>query len=106
MCEDLSALPQSPAPNLEGGEDTSGVRGAVAHAPPAPPPPPGPHPARAKNVVMVLIDDIRPELSNYGSHVPTPNFAKFAEGALTLTNAYVQYSFCCPSRNSFLASGV
>lgn len=32
MCEDLSALPQSPAPNLEGGEDTSGVRGAVAHA--------------------------------------------------------------------------
>jgi hypothetical protein len=85
------------------GNCTSG--GTVAHVPPAPPPPPppGPHPARAKNVVMVLIDDIRPELSNYGSHVPTPNFAKFAEGALTLTNAYVQYSFCCPSRNSFLS---
>ena len=52
---------------------------------------------------MILIDDIRPELTNYGSHVPTPSFERFSKGALTLTNAYVQYSFCCPSRNSFLS---
>ena len=27
---------------------------------------------------------------------------KFAESALTFKNAYIQYSFCCPSRNSFM----
>ena len=82
------------------GDCTSG--GTLA-PPPLPPAPPPPAPKGAKNVLMILIDDIRPELSNYGSHVPTPNFEKFAKSALTLTNAYVQYSFCCPSRNSFLS---
>jgi len=69
------------------GNCTSG--GIVAPPPPPgpPPPPPPPAPKGAKNVLMILIDDIRPELSNYGSHVPTPNFEKFAKGALTLTNA-------------------
>eukprot|EP01048_Picozoa_sp_COSAG05_P027177 COSAG05_NODE_7798_length_768_cov_4.035874_1_plen_202_part_01 len=84
------------------GNCTSGGS-AVAPPPTPPPPPPGPAPAGAKNVLMILIDDIRPELTNYGSHVPTPNFERFSKGALTLTNAYVQYSFCCPSRNSFLS---
>jgi hypothetical protein len=77
--------------------------GGTVSPPPPPPPPPPPAPKNAKNVLMILIDDIRPELSNYGSHVPTPNFEKFSKSALTLTNAYVQYSFCCPSRNSFLS---
>lgn len=70
--------------------------------PPPPTPPPVPPPKNAKNILMILIDDLRPELGAYGSHVPTPNLDKFAKSALTLTNAYIQYSFCCPSRNSFM----
>ena len=84
------------------GNCTSG--GVILPPPPSPPtPPPGPHPPNASNVLMILIDDIRPELGVYGSHVSTPNMDKIARSALTLTNAYIQYSFCCPSRNSFLS---
>ena len=58
-----------------------------------------------KNVLLILIDDLRPELGLYGSHVPTPNLDRFdaADGVTIFSNAYVQYSFCCPSRNSFMS---
>ena len=51
-------------------------------------------------------DDLRPEIGAYGyKNAPaTPALDKFAKTALVFKNAYVQYSFCCPSRAS--ASGV
>ena len=73
--------------------------------PPAPVPPlPPPPPAGSLNVLLIAIDDLRPELGVYGSHVPTPNLDRFARtaGVTVFDNAYVQYSFCCPSRNSFM----
>ena len=84
---------------------SAGVRLPPAPTPPPPPPPPPPpHPKGAKNILMILIDDIRPEIGVYGSSTSqTPNFDTFAKTSLVLTNAYIQYSFCCPSRNSFLS---
>eukprot|EP00039_Didymoeca_costata_P023018 m.5766 g.5766 ORF g.5766 m.5766 type:complete len:657 (+) comp3394_c0_seq1:31-2001(+) len=70
--------------------------------PPPPPPPLPPAIKGAKNVLFIAVDDLRPELGAYGSHVPTPNLDAFSKTALTFENAYVQYSFCCPSRNSFM----
>ena len=83
------------------GNCTSG--GTILPTPPPPPtPPPGPAPPHAKSVLFIAIDDLRPELGAYGSHVPTPHLDAFAKEALVFTNAYIQYSFCCPSRNSFM----
>lgn len=70
--------------------------------PPPPPPPIPPAPKNAKNIMLLLADDLRPELGVYGSHVPTPHLDKLATQSVWFTNAYVQYSFCCPSRNSFM----
>jgi arylsulfatase A-like enzyme len=50
--------------------------------------------------LFIAVDDLRPELGVYDwKHAPkTPNLDKFAESALVFKNAYIQYSFCCPSR--------
>ena len=64
------------------------------------------------NVLFLISDDLRPELGCYrGIHAPNP-FSKFristphldalARRSLLLTNAYVQFSLCGPSRTSFL----
>lgn len=77
--------------------------------PPAPSPPPSPPPApaplNAKSVLFVVVDDLRPELASaYGQkRLVTPHLDAFAATALTFTRAYVQYSHCSPSRNSFLS---
>ena len=46
-------------------------------APPGPPPPPprpSPAPTGAKDVLFVMVDDLRPEIGAYGArHVSTPN---------------------------------
>ena len=89
------------------GNCTSG--GTIIPPPPPPPTPPTPAPppapAGALNVLLVLIDDLRPELGLYGSHVPTPKLDSWArgDGVTVFSNAYTQYSFCCPSRNSFVS---
>ena len=46
--------------------------------PPPPPPPPMPPPPKgAMNVLMIAIDDMRPELAPYGAaHMHTPNMQK------------------------------
>lgn len=68
--------------------------------PPSPLPPFPPAPPNAKNVLFIAVDDLRPELGVYGfkHHPPTPNLDAFAKTALRFHRAYVQYSFCCPSR--------
>lgn len=55
------------------------------------------------NVVMILIDDLRPELHTYGvAEVATPNIDRFAQQAVRFNRAYCQYPVCNPSRSSFL----
>ena len=81
------------------------------------PPPPGPPsqaacptrkpakaPAGAKNVLYVLVDDLRPSLSPYGqTQVHTPNIQKLADTGTLFERAYCQEAVCSPSRNSFLS---
>ena len=45
----------------------------------------------AMNVLMIAIDDMRPELEPYGqAHMHTPNMQKLAERSTLFSRAYVQ----------------
>lgn len=56
-----------------------------------------------KNVLFIMADDMRPNIAAYGhSFMKTPNLDKLASEATLFQRAYVQYSFCAPSRNSFM----
>ncbi|MDG2125707.1 MAG: sulfatase-like hydrolase/transferase, partial [Verrucomicrobiales bacterium] len=58
---------------------------------------------RAKNVLLVVCDDLNTHVSTSGySPIHTPTLAGFAEEAMTFRNAYCQYPVCGPSRASFL----
>lgn len=66
-------------------------------------PNPVPTPPGIKNVLLILVDDLRPELGCYGHNTTvTPNVDKLASTGLLFQRAYVQFSFCAPSRNSFM----
>ena len=55
------------------------------------------------NVLMIVVDDLRPMLPSWGyEHVQAPNIAKFAASALVFNHTYVQQAVCGPSRNSFM----
>eukprot|EP00045_Choanoeca_perplexa_P009776 m.95622 g.95622 ORF g.95622 m.95622 type:complete len:117 (+) comp15024_c0_seq4:665-1015(+) len=59
--------------------------------------------AERKNVLMILVDDLRPQMNAYGhSFMHTPNFDRLANTGLTFNRAYITYSYCSPSRNSFM----
>lgn len=69
-----------------------------------PPPPPAPAPPGVKNVLLMIADDLRPQLmAAYGhSWMKTPNIDKFTRTATVFLRAYVQQQVCSPSRNSFM----
>ena len=97
----------------------SGLKGG-GKLPPAPPPaPPHPHhpsgaevlgkcpllsppqkaPAGAKNVLYILVDDLRPSLSPYGqTQVHSPNIQQLADTGTTFLRAFCQEAVCSPSR--------
>lgn len=83
---------------------TSGVVRNNPTAPPTMPAPPG-----SKNVLMIIIDDLRPQLGCYnitvggGQKMHTPNIDGLAARGLLFRNAYNQYAVCSPSRNSFMS---
>ncbi len=55
------------------------------------------------NILFIAVDDLRPELSNYGAdQMVTPHFDRLAERGITFTRAYCQQAVCAPSRNSVL----
>lgn len=55
------------------------------------------------NVLMIISDDLRPELGSYGNKViRTPNVDRIAARATKFDRAYTQYPLCNPSRTSFL----
>ena len=58
-----------------------------------------------KNVLMIAIDDMRPELSSYGfAHMHTPHTDALAAKGTTFTRAYVQVAVCMPSRQAIMTS--
>jgi iduronate 2-sulfatase len=58
--------------------------------------------ASRPNVLFILSDDLRPDLSCYGSPVATPNLDRLAGRGVRFANAWVQYPLCNPSRTSML----
>src|SRR5687768_4104206 len=60
--------------------------------------------AARPNVLLMIADDLRPQLGCYGYPVvKTPHLDAFARHAVRFDRAYVQVAVCSPSRNSFLS---
>lgn len=55
------------------------------------------------NVVVFLVDDLRPDLKCYGNElIKSPNIDKLAEEGVKFNKAYCQQAICAPSRMSIL----
>ena len=55
------------------------------------------------NLLFIIFDDLRPELSPYGSrHMLAPNFERLANQSVIFDHAYCQIAVCNPSRDSLL----
>lgn len=55
------------------------------------------------NVLLIIADDLRPELGVYGNKtVLTPNLDKLGNTGLVFSAAFCQISWCSPSRTSLL----
>ena len=84
---------------------SSCTSGILHTQPPTIPPKPVKHwPSGAKNVLFLVADDMRPSIGPYGlkgSH--TPNLDRIAREGTTFARAYIQQSYCAPSRNSFMS---
>src|SRR5690606_32253255 len=56
-----------------------------------------------KNVLFILVDDLRPNLGCYGDmNAYTPNIDKLAQQGIVFNKAYCQQAVCNPSRTSML----
>ena len=84
---------------------TSGYLAAAPGPAPAPTPAPAPAPANAKNLLYIVVDDLRNELgfTNGRRGLVTPHMDALAARSMVFTRAYVQQGVCSPSRNSFLS---
>ncbi len=59
---------------------------------------------QVKNIVLLYVDDLRPEINCYGkSKLITPNIDRLAERSLVFNKAYCQVPICMPSRVSTLS---
>jgi len=61
--------------------------------------------AQRMNVLLVLVDDLRPQLGayNHSDQMYTPNIDALAKDALVFEHGYTNYPYCSPSRNSFMS---
>jgi N-acetylglucosamine-6-sulfatase len=84
---------------------------AQASAPPAPRQPPAgtlqlqrSPGVQPKNVIFILVDDLRYDALGYMGHpwLETPNLDALARGGVQMRNAFVTTSLCSPSRASIL----
>ena len=63
-----------------------------------------PAPQESPNVLLIIVDDLRPQLGAYGHHIMhTPNIDRLAEEGLLFRRAYAQWPVCGPSRASLLS---
>jgi iduronate 2-sulfatase len=59
---------------------------------------------RHANVILIVVDDLRPELGCYGAEgVKSPHIDRLAARGMLCRRAYAQYPVCNPSRSSFLS---
>jgi len=59
---------------------------------------------RGKNVLLIYVDDLRPELKCYGrTKIVSPNIDNLAARSLVLNRGYCQIPVCMPSRVSTLS---
>jgi iduronate 2-sulfatase len=57
-----------------------------------------------KNVLLIVIDDLRPQLGAYGlEEMHTPHIDRLASEGVLFTRAYAQQAICGPTRNSFMS---
>jgi iduronate 2-sulfatase len=60
--------------------------------------------AERPNVLLILVDDLRPELGCYGAeYVQSPNIDRLAEQGVVFERAYCQQAHCASSRFSMLS---
>lgn len=60
--------------------------------------------AAPKNVLFIIVDDLRPKLGCYGDEIAvTPAIDSLAKDATLFERAYCQYPICNPSRSSFMS---
>src|SRR4051812_41278847 len=62
------------------------------------------NPSPRLNVLFIISDDMRAEISCYGGLAKTPNLDKLASTGVRFDRAYAQYPLCNPSRSSMLNS--
>ena len=56
-----------------------------------------------KNVLFIMIDDLKPTLGTYGhSIVKSPNIDKLASMGVQFNNAHCNFAVCGPSRGSLM----
>ena len=74
-------------------------------SPPCPPRPPAPAPNPSRNLLYLVVDDLRSELgfTNHRKGLVTPVLDALAKKGMVFDRAYVQQGVCSPSRNSFLS---
>lgn len=80
--------------------------GAVMRHPPStfpPAPSPASPPSGAKNVLHIIVDDLRPDLAPFGpAFMHTPHLSALASSATLFSRAHCNIAVCSPSRLSFL----
>jgi hypothetical protein len=53
--------------------------------------------------VVRVREDMRPSIGAYGlKEAVTPNLDQLAKEGVMFTRAHIQFSYCAPSRNSFM----
>jgi iduronate 2-sulfatase len=59
--------------------------------------------AEKPNILLVCIDDLRPELNCYGvGQIVSPHIDALADESVVFTRAYTQQAVCAPSRNTLM----
>jgi iduronate 2-sulfatase len=57
--------------------------------------------ATKKNVLLIIVDDLRPEVGQMGEkNMITPNIDALAKSGLVFNRAFCQQAICGPTRNS------